>query len=145
MLPAVAGWGTFLDFAMLWTTIRIEPRKVRARSRLDEACCFLLRLPIISDGRVAFAHLMRHPQEAVVERCVPGRRSHRGSIQLIDNQWTCVWDEDARREFTSFRLVGARFSLGDTVGLRPEGGAMSLYEVCEACPLLHCGPDSLLH
>lgn len=87
-----------------------------------------MQLPLIADGRLAWAQIGLHPDKARVERFGTMKRLI-GRLMLLENQWTCVWQGEDEDRPANVRLIGARFSLGDAIGMRPLGGALSLYTV----------------
>lgn len=99
----------------------------RSRPAIFEVYRF--RLPLLADGRLAFTILLREPGRAVVERLRGGQVADRGYLKLIDNQWTCVWHPEPHRELPQVRLIGSRFAMGDSFGVRPVGGTIQLFEV----------------
>jgi hypothetical protein len=95
-----------------------------------------MQLPLIGDGRLAWSLLRQHPEWAVVERDVPGpgRVGVRGRLLLLDNQWTCVWQDTGDVALPSLRIIGARFAIGDRIAIRPAGGTMRIYRVKDHHP-----------
>ncbi len=96
---------------------------------------YRFRLPLVADGRLAFSILLREPGRAIVERIGDGPQADTGILQLIDNQWTCVWNPVAGRKLPHVRLMGSRFALGDQFGVRPLGSTIQLYKVSELEPV----------
>lgn len=119
---------------MSWATIKAEPLGLGPAPQRDDALYYLLQLPIIRDGRLSLPLLLRNPERAVVFRYRTARSKTRGLLRYIDNQCICEWPagKDAPPDI---RLIGARFAIGDTIGLRPKGGALALFRVAEHLPL----------
>ena len=120
---------------MRWSIVKAEPLLVGARGGLDRFQAYHFRLPLVADGRLAFSILLREPGRAKVERIGKGMEPETGFLQLVDNQWTCVWNPVAGRSLPAVRLVGSRFALGDQIGVRPIGSTIQLFEVRELEPL----------
>lgn len=80
---------------MRWSCIRLEPAGPRVGRVQGGDHAYRMQLPLIGDGRLAWSLLRQHPEWAVVERDVPGpdRVGVRGRLLLLDNQWTCVWQD----------------------------------------------------
>lgn len=121
---------------MSWATIKAVPLQLGPVLPRDDALFYLFQLPIIRDGRLSLPLLFRNPEKAVVLRHRTPRSRIRGLIHFIDNQWICDWSAKGKYKPASLRLIGARFAIGDTIGLRPVGGTLSLFRVVEQCPLL---------
>lgn len=100
-----------------------------ARKRPAAFQAYRFWLPLVADGRLAFAILLSEPGRATVERLLDGEVADRGYLKLIDNQWTCVWHPQPERKLPDVRLIGSRFALGDSFGVRPVGGTIELFEV----------------
>lgn len=114
---------------MDWSLVRIEPF---GRSDADTmTCCYRLRIPLIGDGRISLAHLVRAPERATVERHLLDLTSRHGAVRLVDNQLTCVWHPDGGAQSPDLRIIGNRFALGDRVALRASGSVIALFQVCE--------------
>lgn len=114
---------------MRWSIVRAEPSFIPLRSGTVTFEAYHFRLPLLADGRLAFTILVREPGRAVVERIRDGAVIDRGLLRLIDNQWTCVWQPERQGEVPHVRLIGSRFAMGDSFGVRPVGGTMQLFEV----------------
>ena len=121
---------------MSWATIKAEPLELGAAPQRDDALYYLFQLPIIRDGRLSFPLLLRNPERAVVLRFRTTRSKIRGLMRYIDNQWICEWSSRGGNVPANLRLIGARFAIGDTIGLRPVGGALALYRIAEHLPLV---------
>ena len=121
---------------MSWATIKAEPLELGPALQRDDALYYLFQLPIIRDGRLSFPVLFRNPERALVLRFRTTRSKIRGLIRLIDNQWICEWAATGKYAPANLRLIGARFAIGDTIGLRPIGGTLSLFRVAEHSPPL---------
>ena len=115
---------------MRWSFIRIESVDPSPARGEDAAHWYEMQLPLIADGRLAWAQIGLHPDKARVERFGLGTMKRLiGRLMLLENQWTCVWQGEDEGLAANVRLIGARFSLGDAIGMRPLGGALSLYKV----------------
>ena len=120
---------------MRWSIVKAEPLLPAAAGGLGEFQVYRFRLPLVADGRLAFSILLREPGRARVERFIEGIAPDTGSLQLVDNQWTCVWNVVDGRSLPAVRLLGSRFALGDQIGVRPLGSTIQLFEVRELLPL----------
>lgn len=116
---------------MLWSDIRIEPFGHGPAPVDGIPCCYTFRLPLLGDGRMALAQFRRNPDRARVERHFPHGACDHGALLLIDNQLTCVWQARGAQRPVNLRVLGSRFALGDKVGLRPMGGVLEFFQVCE--------------
>jgi hypothetical protein len=119
---------------MQWSVIVVVPIRFKHRSLQDISHYYQFELPIIADGRLAHLQLKLNPQRAAAWRFEAGKPALQGLVRLIDNQWSCIWDQKAAQRLGVLRVLGGRFGLGDVVGLRPVGGALSLFTVSTVLP-----------
>ena len=118
-----------------WSCIRIEPALPRWQVGPTGAISYGLRLPLIDDGRIAHVQLDRFPDQAKVIRFGADSRQDEGLLVLHDNQWTCAWQSGTEPKLPAVRLIGARFALGDTIGVRPADQMMQIFHVIK-CNLI---------
>lgn len=115
---------------MLWTRIGLEPCEPHPR-RGALWYVYDLSLPLISDGRIAFAQLLKDPDEAKVTRFDTGGQRLEGRIRTIEGQWSMVWNSKPPACPTVVRFFARRYLKGDHVALRPGNSVMSVYKVCD--------------
>jgi hypothetical protein len=119
---------------MQWSVVKVVPTRFRHKCLRDMTQYYRFELPIIADGRLAHLQLRLNPEKAIVWRLDAGRPVLRGSVRLIDNQWSCVWDQNPGQKPGNLRILAGRFGMGDIVGLRPAGGALGLFVVYTVTP-----------
>ncbi len=120
---------------MQWSVIVVVPIRFKHRPLWDVSHYYQFELPIIADGRLAHWQLKLNPERAAAWRFEAGKPPLQGRFRLIDNQWWCIWDQKAGQRLASLRVLGGRFGLGDTIGLRPVGGALRLFTVNTVVPV----------
>ena len=119
---------------MRWQQVHLDPCPIPARLHHREWSRYVLTLPLLNDGRIAFGHLRARPQKAVVERFSPDHGVSRGEFRLVDNQATIVWPHAPWRRLEGVRVYADRFVAGENIALRPGHGPIRLYEVSLAVP-----------
>lgn len=115
---------------MFWMAVTIEPYDDERRAALP---CYILRVPVLPDGRLAFRSLRDAPERARVWRCEQDGARQPGRLQLVDFQWICTWEGPG--EQVDMRLVGASFGPDDVIGVRPGNGPLTVYRVSERAGL----------
>ena len=116
---------------MNWKSIGIEPSEASPTRSSGSQASFVLNLPLLIDGRIAFTRLRTEPDEAQVQRFSPGGGMANGHVRYVDGHWTFVWAAQWRPELPVTRLSGRRFFIGDKVMLRPARNSVVIYRVCE--------------
>lgn len=123
---------------MNWWSIRIDPLPLPQRliPRLPDlkvavGPSYRLWLPLIPDGRISLPMFQADPARATMTALDPGQNERSGQIELRDHQWICTWLPLAGHEAPELRIIGARFGLGEVIGLRPVRGVIELYRVAE--------------
>ncbi|MEY4239518.1 MAG: hypothetical protein RL339_2119 [Pseudomonadota bacterium] len=121
-----------------WWKIRIEPISLPQRSASADLLGYSLCLPLISDGRFSLPLYRTDPALATIQRCPAEGPGELGTIELRDNQLTCVWPDLAKLQPEQIRITAPRFLVDDPVVLRPSGGTIGLFKVAALEAL---GPD----
>jgi len=91
-------------------------------------------LPLIEDGRIAWPYLLRDTDRAWVQEYGERPRGSRGRALLQDGNLFWVWPDQADQGLPRIKLLGTRLQVGDTIGLRPIGGTLTLYRVARHLP-----------
>lgn len=124
---------------MVWMTVRIEPEQVGAC--IAALPSYVLCIPVLPDGRLAFRHLLATPDRAQVWHCDGSGERRPGRLRLVDYQWTCTWEAGhGLAPLPDLRLIGASFAPDDLVGVRPRDGTLTVYRVNERVALV---PDAV--
>lgn len=118
---------------MDWCTISMDPvplaDRTGARWVYYELC-----LPLIPDGRVSIPMLQSAPEQAWVRRCRSSDRCETGRIELRDHQWICLWPGLTNMWTDQVRITFKSLTVGDLVGVRPQGGPIELFKVLARQP-----------
>ena len=114
---------------MRWSRITLDPVCAREPGYASLSPRYVIDLPIISDGRIAFHELAANTQHARVEVRPHEGGTIIGTVVVRDNQCLCVWPHDPDETLPQVRLSGASFHPGGTVTLRPGFGPAQLFEV----------------
>jgi hypothetical protein len=113
---------------MVWMTVRIEPEPVGAR--VAALPSYILCIPVLPDGRLAFRQLLAAPDRARVWYCASSGERRSGQLRLVDYQWTCSWETGPGLvPLPDLRLIGGSFAPDDIVGVRPRNGTLAVYRV----------------
>lgn len=116
---------------MNWTHIGMRPCDRLSRLPLLVRPSYVVRLPLISDGRISLFHLRTQPELAVVNRHLPGSDPVTGNVRSFDGQWTFDWLDQRSAILPRVRFSGQRFLIGDAICIREPRAPMAIYRVCD--------------
>jgi hypothetical protein len=119
----------------LWKIIKLELGPTGEFPKGSPGRCYILRLPLSSDGAIDAAECAAHPRQATVRRFWPNEADQSGHIVRKDGGWAFSYVSAEEAEGGKLRFEDKRLAPGGCLAITEFSGEELPFRVVSVQPV----------